>query len=261
MGRTLTPRPPLRLSAGLLAALLGFVDAPAEAQPRGRGTLELTVTVAATGEPIHGAVVEVQDTRLQVVTDEGGRAHLAGVPEGERLVRVGMLGMETREISVLVQGGATLQMPVRMELQPIELEAVRAEASIRTRGTRMLHSAGFYERKAIGNGRFLTRAEIERMQPRFVSDVLRRTTSLAMQANLFSRSRVASRRSGAPQAPNRCETQVFMNGIPTGQFEIDEVNPEDIEGIEIYDGAADVPPAFTRGTSLCGAIVIWVRIN
>jgi hypothetical protein len=260
MGRTLPPRRRAPLPACLLALLLAAASEPAEAQ-RGRGTLELTVTVEATGEPIHGARVAVGETRLATVTDENGRAHLGGVPAGARVVRVGMLGMETREVSVMVGEGATLAVPVRMELQPIELEAVRAEASMRTRGTRMLHSTGFYERKSIGNGRFLTRADIQHMQPRFISDVLRRTTSLAMQANLFNRSRVLSRRSGGPSTPARCETQIFMNGIPTGQFEIDEVRPEDLEGIEIYDGGADVPPAFTRGTSACGAIVLWVRIN
>ena len=44
--------------------------------------------------------------------------------------------------------------------------------------------------------------------------------------------------------------------------QIDEIPPGDIEGIELYGGAAGVPPEYSRsrGTSTCGTVLIWTRI-
>jgi Carboxypeptidase regulatory-like domain/TonB-dependent Receptor Plug Domain len=260
MIRRLLPRIPR--AATLLAALALVWDAPAEAQ-RGRATLRVTVSVQATGEPVMGARVAVEGTRDFAVTDQAGAAQLGGLPAGERMVEVRMLGLETRRVPVTLAEGAEAALPVRMELQPVELEAVRAEARMRTRGTRMLTSNGFFDRKTLGSGTFLTRAEIERLRPRFLSDVLRRTTSMKMQQGMFGRSRSSSRRQQNPGGfgMTQCQTLFFVNALPVQNFEPDEMRPEDIEGIEIYDGAADVPSAFARNSAACGAVVIWMRIN
>ena len=43
-----------------------------------------------------------------------------------------------------------------------------------------------------------------------------------------------------------CPPQYFVDGIPTSNFDIDEVLPGDVEGVELYPGSAGVPPQFNR---------------
>ena len=50
-----------------------------------------------------------------------------------------------------------------------------------------------------------------------------------------------------------------MDGTLTGNMLMDEVRPEDVEGLEIYRGAASLPPEFNKGSAMCGAVVIWTR--
>ena len=59
-----------------------------------------------------------------------------------------------------------------------------------------------------------------------------------------------------------CPPQYFVDGIPASNFDIDEVLPGDVEAVELYSGAAGVPPQYNRfnGTSICGTILIWTRI-
>jgi hypothetical protein len=41
---------------------------------------------------------------------------------------------------------------------------------------------------------------------------------------------------------------------------VDELTPDQVEGIEIYRGSSSVPPQFNTGTSMCGVIAIWSRV-
>lgn len=244
------------LPAGLVALFSAAADETLHAQ-RGRATLDVTVTVANTGEPIAGARVTVDGTRALGITDEAGAVRLTGLPAGAQTVEVRMLGLASRKLPVTLADGAVAALEARMELAPVELQAVRVEAEMRSRGTRMLTSNGFFDRRTLGMGSFITRNEIERMNARFLSDVLRRSTSMKLQSSLF-RMRTSSRR----QQQGICQPMFYVNGLPVLNFQIDEMRPEDVEGIEVYDGAADAPALFTRGgTGGCGVIVLWTRIN
>ncbi|RMH14199.1 MAG: hypothetical protein D6701_11515, partial [Gemmatimonadetes bacterium] len=41
--------------------------------------------------------------------------------------------------------------------------------------------------------------------------------------------------------------------------DLDLIRPEDIEAIEVYRGASEVPAEFGGSDAGCGAIVIWTR--
>jgi hypothetical protein len=44
-------------------------------------------------------------------------------------------------------------------------------------------------------------------------------------------------------------------------MEIDEIPLNDIEGIELYNGASTTPPEFWQAnTAQCGTIVVWIRL-
>jgi hypothetical protein len=45
-------------------------------------------------------------------------------------------------------------------------------------------------------------------------------------------------------------------------FNIDDVSPRDVEGVELYAGFAGLPQEFAKqmGVQACGVVVIWTRI-
>ncbi|MCL7962249.1 MAG: carboxypeptidase-like regulatory domain-containing protein, partial [marine benthic group bacterium] len=70
------------LGLGLLAA------APAAAQDVPEGTI-LGVVTGANGEPVARALVEILDTDLSTVTDDGGRFAIREIPTGVYSLRAG----------------------------------------------------------------------------------------------------------------------------------------------------------------------------
>lgn len=115
--------------------------------------------------------------------------------------------------------------------------------------------AGFYQRKSGGLGEFLTREDLERWNPSQPTDVLRRMAAVNLVPTDLGY-RVVSRRDP------RCAPAVFLDGIYMGtgaEFDFDAVlTAEQIEAVETYSGAGQIPAEFNR--SDCGAVVIWTRV-
>ena len=63
--------------------------------------------------------------------------------------------------------------------------------------------------------------------------------------------------------PDECPVQFYLDGVPYQPQQEGtlggEVQPSLIEALEIYRGAAEVPPELRRGRSDCGVVVIWTR--
>ena len=61
-----------------------------------------------------------------------------------------------------------------------------------------------------------------------------------------------------------CPVQYFIDGSPflASLDDIDQtIQPEDVDGIEVYKSATDTPAEFQTGGNggACGTIVIWTR--
>jgi hypothetical protein len=63
-----------------------------------------------------------------------------------------------------------------------------------------------------------------------------------------------------------CYAQVYIDGTlingarsPTEPFDLNEINPQSIEAMEFYAGAAQTPMKYSRSGSGCGVLVIWTR--
>jgi hypothetical protein len=44
-------------------------------------------------------------------------------------------------------------------------------------------------------------------------------------------------------------------------FDINSISPQNIEGIEVYRSAAQIPAQFNRTSSSCGVVLVWTRIG
>jgi len=236
--------------AGLLPILiLSFFSAPvAQAQDQ-HGTITIHVHGAQNNRALVGAHVLIQGMGIQAPTGPDGSIRLEGIRPGTRTIEVRYLGYATQVASVTLEPGRASHVRFAMVVQPIRL----AEVRVRVRPSRLVQT-GFYRRRGGGMGTFFTREQIQKIQPRTMSDLMRRVPG----ANVFSgRAGMGSANFRGGQV--NCPVQFYIDGTMAHQFLIDEVRPEDVEGIEIYRGAASIPPEYNKGTAICGVIVIWTR--
>ncbi len=92
-----------------VALLLLSLQLAAFGQHAGGGhTLRLTVTDAATREPVIMATVQLQPSGLMAVTDMEGRATLRGVPDGISQISISYVGYQPVNTSVRVAGDMQL---------------------------------------------------------------------------------------------------------------------------------------------------------
>ncbi len=249
------PDSPLARWAGLLSVSLALLCAPADAQQTSTAALSVTVTSAATGEPLRGAQVILLATGLGGITNDGGALRLEGLAPGTRTVEVRYLGFAPERTTVQLQNERAADLDFALAVRPIALAALHVQ--VRKKAGRLALS-GFERRKARGFGTFITREQIEARQPQRMSDVLRGVPGIQLASTGFSDSRASMLRSIPSR---RCPIQYYVDGVQVFAFNIDDVRPHDIEGLEIYKGASEIPPDFNRGTALCGAIVIWTRVE
>jgi len=245
-----------RFPRGALLVLLGLAATPEEsrAQEDGSSTLTVTVRSALSRKPLPGAQVIVQGIGMGGVTDPTGTVRLTHLPIGARTVEVRFLGYTTQRSTVVLQPDRVSALSFELQMQPIQLAELRVKAR-----RSILQTNGFFERRGSGFGTFLTRSEIEQMRPRFLSDVLRRVAGVSLATSTYGGVSRASMR--GTKVLGSCPIQYYVDGAMTSIYNPDEIRPEDVEGLEIYRGAATIPPAFNKGTAMCGVIVVWTRVQ
>ncbi len=107
------------VTAGLLLAL------PGTAWSQTSGQVSGTVTTDA-GRPVAGASVTVVGTGTGTLTGRDGRFTLEQVPVGQQTVRATMLGYRDASETVSVAQGQTAQVTLQLAAQAVELEGVVA---------------------------------------------------------------------------------------------------------------------------------------
>jgi hypothetical protein len=152
-----------------------------------------------------------------------------------------------------LQSGDRVALVWRVVPDTQQLRPVQVTASPRLAAGRM---GGFYDRMQRRTfGSFITRDQIEKRNPMWTSDLLRTVPGLV----------VTPRANGIGfdvRTTEGCRPEVFVDGIRYPLFfeSVDDVvHPDEIEGIEVYAHAAEVPAEYVVPGSSCGAIAIWTR--
>ncbi len=104
-----------------LASLLLLPSGPLLAQS---GSITGTVVDARSGQPINGAVVSVSGTQMGGLTNASGRILILGVPSGSRTLRVSHIGYRSTEQVVDVAAGGTATVDFRLEVSAVALDEV-----------------------------------------------------------------------------------------------------------------------------------------
>jgi hypothetical protein len=110
----------MKISRSLIAALAGWVFAaihlaaqtdgsPPRGQPAATGSIEGRVFDAGRGEYLENALVSVEGTTLETLTDATGGYRLTTVPAGSARLRVFYTGLNPLSVTAAVTAGQTLQ--------------------------------------------------------------------------------------------------------------------------------------------------------
>lgn len=245
-------RPPVPgLELGLLALILIAVAANLVSGQAHSGVIVGVVTSFPSRQPLVGASVEIAGGNRATRTDSSGSFRVANLPAGSVTVNVRAIGYESMTLTASIADESTVRLDFEFR-SVVKLPPVTAEGP--TLGARDARLRGFYERRAAGFGRFVTREDIEKRDPGDSRDLLRGMPGVRVVGN---RIQMASGMS----SPN-CRVQYFLDGIhilaPAADFLV-QFRPRDLEGLEVYRGPAEAPLAFSRGGAECGVIAIWTR--
>jgi hypothetical protein len=216
-----------------------------------------------TEEPIVGARVAVFAPWGQRLgardTDADGRfsfqvrhAHAVRL-EAERM---GYRAAETPYLRF--EGRTWMEVEIRLDVDAVLLAPLEVVvASVR----RSPMFSEFDYRVRNGFGSYFTRADIERVQPVLVTDLVASLPGVRLRGSGFGQARIVEMAQVARMGA--CPVQVFMDGRlmnRRGEAAIDElVTPSDVEGVEVYRGLSTLPPEFYNEWSRCGVVAIWTR--
>jgi hypothetical protein len=249
-----------RAVAWLIACASGVVSlaSPLGAQAP-RVTLVGSVRDSA-GSPLPGVEVWLRGSDLYTHTADNGGFRLPGAPQGAARVTVRRMGFESTTFDLQLRAGQTDSLVVSLSMVATALAGMSVEEEGNTRSKRLL--AGFWERRSRGFGHFFTREEIDARDPHEFTDIVRTTAGVSI-VTINGRQSIRFSRSASTRVD--CPPQYWMDGMPVQNATPDEFPPQDVEALEVYAGAATIPPQFaprmvTFGPKTCGAIVIWTRL-
>lgn len=249
---------PTRLLPATLSVLMLFPAAASAQAVQGRLVARETQT------PVHGGAVHLLSADSQAVaqalTDSAGRFTLQAPQPGSYWMLASAPGYETSETDLFPVGTEGTRVSFVIGRAPVVLDTVTATG---VGSADRLWYGGFHQRMADNNGgRFITAEQIERQRPVQMVDLLRSITSLEV---IVGNSDYGDARSFRIRLKHpisirgHCWTNIYLNGMRVEAESIQNLNPAEIEGMEVYTHGA-VPAQFNSSMgSACGVIVIWMK--
>jgi len=267
--------------------VVGYLDEGGVARAIGNPTLRLTEVAARLreetvemsdlvlrlispqGRPIAGATVLVAELDSSLTTGADGAIRLPDIPVGRLRARVLAVGYHPLGIGLELRSGRRLldtTIGLRRAAQPLDSIVVAGRAA-EFRAGKM---EDFERRRALGFGKFLTRAELH--------DPLR--GGLDLQFRRFARIKLVpcglgyaaaawdrlAGPSGGHCKTDACFMTVYLDGalywsddMPVPPPDLSKFNPLTLEAAEVYRSPAEMPIEYGGTGSLCGVILLWTR--
>jgi hypothetical protein len=215
------------------------------------------VIVQRSGAPLPSARIELSPDSFVMKSDVDGRFSLRSAAPAVGELRTTVVAY--RPVHAVLDSVAQSVVVTMDALTAQELAAVNVEAG---RG-RSEAPAEFEERRKSGFGTFITREQIAQRNPVQLLQLFDGMNGLVVDQQT---GRVRNMR-GASMRP--CEPLYFVDGARFGGGEgnanalsngaLTFFQPEDVAGIEVYRGVAELPQQYGGSAGGCGAILIWTR--
>ena len=200
--------------------------------------------------PIPDAEIVATRHRITTITDSRGVFILPNLEPGADVFLVRRIGYRAESFDATLVAGDTIKVGVILAISPFTLPDLVVEAEGRMYLGKM---AGFADRmlhSGAPRSSFLTQADIDRLRPRNVRDLL----AHAGLPFRISRSRETL---GCPRGGHAMA--IFLDGaLMSGGFDLSWLDPSQIQAVEVYKSAAETPAQFGGGRADC-SVVIWTR--
>ena len=224
--------------------------------------------VSGTASRITGWVLQPENSNatIQVLVDNVVRATVAKdgsfavnqVPQGSRRVSFRSARLAVRHITLMLEPGQSHLLLVTLREAPIVV--VRHPNPVFDE-----RMAEFGRRRRTGNGVFLDRSEIEKRNPRTLTDLLRTVPGIRIaptqRGNRFVSSHFRRYTQGAAGPESAmCDVMFYLDGqpYPMENGEADGRIPvTEIAALEAYLTAGSVPRQYAGTNAACGVILIW----
>ena len=230
-----------RWALAILGACALWVVSAAPATAQQRGTVRGTVREAASQKPVEGVQVLIPGTQMATTTDAQGRFELAGVPAGGAQVRVRAPGYSSALATTMVVAGQAVTVDFALNTSVIALDEVVVTGTGAT-----------VERKQLGNTIATVKSDVVEEAPvrNFSEAIAAREAGVSILPSSGAAGEGARIRiRGNASLSQSNEPVVYVDGVrvdrgstnlnDTGNSSrLDDINPEQIERVEILKGAA-----------------------
>lgn len=231
-----------------------------------------TVRQDDTKRPLAGVEVLMEKPKRQTVTDAEGRFVFDGVPKGDRVLLFRSVGFRPIRYGLRVGEADTVRADALLVGFAVVLDPIKVNAP--ASNTRLM---GIDDRVRLGVGVFVDSAELRRSEAVRLGDLIGRQPGLQVD-----RTRTGSFAMGVGQVGpfgEKCPMSIIVDGAviyrSTGvQIHTKQTAPvplapppdlnaflgvADLQAIEIYRRASEVPVEFGGRNTACGVIVFWTR--
>src|SRR5689334_9144899 len=252
-------RPPPRVVIARALTLASFGAAMLTARAAGaQDTRDVLIRLHRAGDTasIRGATVTIDHTIEAGTTDAAGIVRVPDLLDGGHIIEVVAHGYQAYFDNFTT--GASVPQPIQLELLPIP-----ASDTAKAKGeSTSLTFAGFNARRAKGQGKFFTRAQLDAASGRPLANLLKMDAGAFIVSGPHGESELAMRSPAGASSP--CYAAVVRDGIRIYPFagasppDLDKIFAEELSGIELYAKPATVP-AELRDTGKCGVLALWTR--
>lgn len=228
--------------------------------PSEGGNIIGRVLDSRSGNPLTGATVQLQEAGRDAVTNGRGVFLFRDVASGPDVITIQMIGYAEQEKVIQILGGRAQDVVVRLTTEPIELTPMIVE--VRSRSW-FSDRAGLEDRMLSGNGVIFAADDLAELQPRVLGDLMRQVPGAQVRTSggTYSGTWSVQFRGASNMLNEACNPVIWMDGVKIGNDPVmfREITGPEIDAVEVYRGAAEVPGEFSGGDARCGVVVVWTR--
>ncbi|HEY4306874.1 MAG TPA: hypothetical protein VGM82_20555 [Gemmatimonadaceae bacterium] len=227
------------------------------------------------GDPIDGAEVSDALTKTTALTTKTGTITLSFLPEGGTLLRIRKVGFTQATMLVNIAPDDTL--PVMVMLQPNAQQLAKVVTNDLAPRYVSPGLQAFEERRAQGNGYFVSEKELRKWDAGPITNVVRTIPGLEVVcgrgSGLVSETCYASSKRGQTHAflgNHDCPSDIYLDGAlyysniastsgVQADRDLQKLQASQFAGVEYYSGGARIPPMYNKTGSACGVLLLWSR--
>lgn len=212
-----------------------------------------------TGEPVEGARVTDVVNQITALTTATGTVSLAFLPDGGNLVRVEKVGFQPLTLAVVISRADTVPITLLLHALAQDLPAVVTRDSSPHYMSMALRQ--FEERRLshTTGGYYLSESELQKNPTWRMDNMVRRFPGLSVVCPMRGNKCWANSTRAIPMNGSHCPVAVYLDGVPSADNDLRNLNVVEYAGVEFYPGGASTPPQYNQTALTCGVLLFWSR--